>query len=61
MKMALIGIDFFWAAQNIDMDNAILDPENHLMNAEIAAEMLNIMKGFKCLVIIASDEPTGVL
>lgn len=47
--------------QNIDVANAVLDLYNHLTNTEAAAEMLNIMKGFRCLAFIASDRPTGTL
>lgn len=43
------------------VDNAMLHLCNHLMNTEIAAEMLNIMKGFKFLIIIASDKPLSML
>lgn len=30
------------------------------MNTEIAAALLSIMKGFKCLVIIASDKACNI-
>lgn len=45
----------------IDVDNAMLDLYKYLMNTKIAVETLNIMKGFKCVEIIASDKPTGML
>lgn len=58
-----IGFDWnwFWATQNIDVDNATLNLYNHLMNTEgNAAEMRNIIKGLKCAVTIASAKPTGM-
>lgn len=53
----MIGIDF--EQRRWDVDNAMLDLYNHLMNTKIAAEMLNIMEALNCVVTIVSDKPTG--